>query len=76
MEKEHGIVPNIARNISLFPEVSSEQLPQLAKLNALLWRVADEIIASGRPVEQVAQGPLRDHCGAAATRIGNFVLRL
>jgi hypothetical protein len=56
MEKEHGIVPNVARNISLFPEVSSQQLPQLAKLNALLWQVADEMIASGRPIEYVAQG--------------------
>ena len=54
MEKEHGIV--VARNISLFPEVSSQQLPQLAKLNALLWQVADEMIASGRPIEYVAQG--------------------
>ena len=56
MGEEDGIVPNVVRNISLFPEMSSEQLPQLAKLNALLWQVADEIIASGRPVEQVAQG--------------------
>ena len=35
MGEEDGIVPNVVRNISLFPEMSSEQLPQLAKLNAL-----------------------------------------
>ena len=56
MEKEHGICSNVVRNISLFPEMSSEQLPQLAKLNALLWQIADETIAAGCPVEHVAQG--------------------
>jgi hypothetical protein len=56
MEEEHGIRPNVDRNISLFPEMASEQLPQLAKLNALLWQIADEMIATGRPVEHVAQG--------------------
>jgi hypothetical protein len=56
MEKEHGLVSNVVRNISLFPEMSTEQLPQLAKLNALLWQVADEMIAAGCPVEIVARG--------------------
>jgi hypothetical protein len=36
--------------------MASEQLPQLAKLNALLWQIADETGATGRPVEHVAQG--------------------
>jgi hypothetical protein len=56
MKEEHSIPVNIVRNVSLFPEISSEQLPQLARLNTLLWRIADEMIAAGRPVEHVAQG--------------------
>ena len=72
MEKEHGIVPNVARNISLFPEVSSQQLPQLAKLNALLWQVADEMIASGRPIEYVAQAFTRFVVVVASRNIDLF----
>jgi hypothetical protein len=56
MEEEYGVRPKVVRNISLFPEMVSEQLPQLAKLNALLWHIADEMVATGLPVEHVAQG--------------------
>jgi hypothetical protein len=56
MEEEHGFRSKVGRNISLFPEMASEQLPQLAKLNALLWQIADETVATGRPLEHVAQG--------------------
>jgi hypothetical protein len=56
MEEEHSVRPKVVRNISLFPEIAPEQLPQLAKLNALLWQIADETVATGCPVEHVAQG--------------------
>ena len=56
IEEEHGSYLNVVRNITLYPDLSLEQLPQLAKLNALLWQIADETIATGHPVEHVAQG--------------------
>jgi hypothetical protein len=49
MEEEHGFRPEVVRNVSLFPELASEQLLQLAKLNALLWQIVDETVATGRP---------------------------
>ena len=56
IKDEHDIHPNVVRDISLYPDMSPEQLPQLAKLNTLLWHIADETIATGRPVEYVAEG--------------------
>jgi hypothetical protein len=56
MKDEHDIHSNVVRDISLYPDMSPEQLPQLAKLNTLLWQIADETIATGRPVEHVAEG--------------------
>ena len=56
MKEEHSVSANVVRNISLFPELSSEQLPQLAKLNTLLWQIVDETNAAGLPVKQIAQG--------------------
>ena len=54
MEEERGIRASAFRNFN-DPEVSPEDLPQLANLNALLWKVANEALAKGRPVEHVAQ---------------------
>ena len=56
IKDEHDIHPNVVRDISLYPDMSPEQLPQLAKLNTLLWHIVDETIATGRPVEYVAEG--------------------
>ena len=36
MKNEHDIHPDVVRDISLYPDMSPEQLPQLAKLNTLL----------------------------------------
>jgi hypothetical protein len=55
MEEERGVRPRAVCNITLYPEVSSEQLRQLAQLNSLLRHVANETIANGHPVEHVAQ---------------------
>ena len=55
MEEERGTRPHVVRNITLYPDLSPEQLCQLAKLNSLLWQVANETIANGHPVEYVAQ---------------------
>jgi hypothetical protein len=54
MQEERGMRPDIFRN-SGNPEVPPEQLPQLTRLNALLWNFANDTIAKGRPVEHVAQ---------------------
>jgi hypothetical protein len=56
MEEEHGSYPNVVRNIALYPDLSPDQLPQLAKLTKLLWQIADEMITTACPVERVAEG--------------------
>jgi hypothetical protein len=55
MEEERGIGRHVGHNITLYPDMSPEQLPQLAKLNSLLWQVANEAIANDRSVEYVAR---------------------
>ena len=55
IEEERGIGPHVGRNITLYPDMSPEQLPQLAKLNSLLWQVANNAIANDRSVEHVAR---------------------
>jgi hypothetical protein len=55
IEEKRGIGPYVGRNITLYPDMSPEQLPQLAKLNSLLWQVANEAIANDRSVEHVAR---------------------
>jgi hypothetical protein len=55
MEEEQGVRPHVVRNVTLYPDLSPEQLRQLAKLNSLLRHVANETIANGHPVEYVAQ---------------------
>lgn len=54
MEEERGIRSSVFENFG-DPEVPPEDLPKLADLNALLWAVANDAIAKGRPVEHVAQ---------------------